>query len=229
MHVLVGALAALVLGQSQIVVFQKDSAFRGASMQVAGHQAKDGRVLLTDLNGAVFSVPEGSIDWERSAIATAKLNTEQAAAEQAARQARAAEPASRPAELSVLEASRMYGVSNPGVSVTSGSSSRVVSAPPSARSDAGASGAKPPGGGGNETPAVKAARERLASAEAEQQKLEKALADLRADTNPDPLWAARRDSQIQATTGQLSAARRQTELAKEELDQMIKAGNEVKQ
>jgi hypothetical protein len=203
-------LQAVPLGASEMLVFKKDSPYRGGAMRVASYEQKGDRLLIRAENGDVFSALAASVDWERSRAATAKLaQDEQAASERAAAEAVARHRTdlaqSRPREMSLLEASRRYGVDKPAVSFSSQLGEVAPAAPAAgAAPEAGGSGGAPPANP-EEAPQVKMAADRLARAKAEREKLAAEIDKLKKDTNPDPQWAAQRASYLDEKTRRLTA------------------------
>ena len=201
-------LHAVPLAASEMLVFKKDSPYRGGAMRVASYEQKGDRLLIRSENGDVFSALAASVDWERSRAATARLaQDEQAAAEKAATDAAARHRSdlaqSRPREMSLLEASRRYGVDKPAVSFGSQLGEVAPAAPAAgAAPEAGGSGAAP--ASVEDSPQLKAAAERVARAKAERQALAAEIDKLKKDTNPDPQWAAQRASYLDEKTRRLN-------------------------
>ena len=130
---LAGPLLALVLaapaGADEMLVFKKDSPFKGAAIRVSSYEEKNGRLLLHTAKGEVFSAAKDSVDWAASKEVTARVLKEDAvvagklAEEEQAKQAAKAAAEQKPKE-TLVEASRRYGVEKPGLSVASGSAAR---------------------------------------------------------------------------------------------------------
>jgi len=213
---LLSSLASLARG-AEVLVFRKDGRYRGTALRVASlEQGKDGRLLIRGVDGQFLSAAPDEVDWELSRRATEQLaEAERVAAEhkREADEKAAASQRSRPA-LTVLEASRLYGVANPAVTVAGGdlsgeTSGGETSASPPLATPAAATAAKPR--------AVDRAERRLAAAQEERKTLVQRLDTLRADNNPDPVSAAIRRSEIARREGQLAALDRRIATLEQEL------------
>lgn len=211
---------------AEMLVFKRESRYRGAALRINSlEEGRDGRLLITSANGDLYTAAAGDVDWDASRELTAALKKKEAEqadaaeAERAAaeRAARLADQAGR-APLSVLEASRRYGVANPGMSVSDGSAAhdvgRATASPTSGAPAAAAADAKAVAA----DPKVVRAQARLDEAKANRDKLAKTLEGLRADTNPDPLSAANRTTQIERRSNELQAAEQKVAQAQAALE-----------
>ena len=131
--------------------------------------------------------------------------------------------------MGLVEASRRYGVEKPGMSVASGSAAKQPTAPAVAEGDKtapGGAGGGGAGGGGKESADLKAARDRLAAAKAERDKVKKDVDALNRDNNPDPLSASQRNSKIQEKNKQLADLDKQIAKLQAEVDKATQAAAE---
>ena len=195
-------LASVPAFTAEIIAFKRDSRYQGGAMKVADVALdKHGVLLITSVDGELYSASPDDVDWELSKRLTEQEQERERARQQAAEaeaeaERRAIELAQRQEKLSVLQASRRYGIDQPAVTVAEGSAvSQSAAAPVGVgQSISTTSGESPVGKALAAVTAAKAEREALA------QELEQ----LRADRNPDPLWASIRENRIKTKSDELA-------------------------
>lgn len=216
------ALAASVSAE-QFIAF-KDGKF----MKVEGYEVRGDRVLLRDLAGATFLVAAERIDFPLSAKVTEQMTRKDAEervrkdAELAAR--RRHEALENAPRLTLVEASRRFGVDQPGINVpTQATGAEIQPAADVAREEVQPSEAA--SGASSETgifkrPALTAAEEDLAALKQRRDELLQTIEKERADINPDPLAASMRDDRLETLQEQLVALTRQVEQAEQRVNEL---------
>jgi len=214
-------LAASYAMAEQVVVFKKDGRYGERMITVESIETdRHGRLLL-HADGELFVVERSEVDWTLSQVATLRHQVEQRAlaekrTEADAERRTAFERAQASAELlTLVQASRRFGVERPALTVASGSAARSIAAPRSAGGDAAAATAA--SADVPDTPQMKRSKDRITAIHTQQKKLATDIAALKADTNPDPVAAGIRASQIERKERQIEALRKRLAEAEAQL------------
>ena len=170
----------------------------GSIVRVAEYEVKGKRVVLKSTDGQLLSLPVEQIDFEMSKKATEVLRKdEQRLADEERTQEeerRRREAARDKKSLSLVEASRRYGVDSPGVNRATGSATAPAGS--SARPDEGSESGSTRYSGGNSKGALQQAQLELNQVRQRKLNLERQIAAAKSDLNPDPVAAAGRRKRV---------------------------------